>query len=91
MRMGSSTTKLRKTPGTVALGQAATSRESAGQLEDMKREDATKFKSLTMCWEKGWRMKDDEWKMKVRSVGREYMWAEHKDIFLLESLILLVA
>ena len=50
-----------------------------GVVEDMKREDATKFKSLTTRWEKGWRMKDSEWKMMVRFVGREYKWAEHRE------------
>ena len=53
-----------------------------GVVEDMKREDATKLKSLMTRWEKGWRMKDGEWK-NVRFVGREYKWAER--------LILLVA
>ena len=45
----------------------------------MKREDATKFKSLTTRWEKGLKMKNGEWKMKVRFVGREYKWAEHRE------------
>ena len=51
-----------------------------GVVEDMKREDATNFKYVTTRWEKGWRMKDGEWKMKVRFVGREYKWAEHRDL-----------
>ena len=46
-----------------------------GVVEDMKREDAKGFKT----WDKRWRMKDGEWKMKVRFVGREYMWAEHRE------------
>ena len=41
-----------------------------GVVENMKREDATKFKSLTTRWEKGWRMKVGAWKMKVRFVGQ---------------------
>ena len=47
-------------------------------VEDMKRVDATNFKFLTTRWEKGWRMKDGCWKMKVRFVGREHKWAEHR-------------
>ena len=49
-----------------------------GVVEDMKREDATKFTLLTTSWEKGWRLTDGSWKMKVRFVGREYKRAEHK-------------
>ena len=45
----------------------------------MKREDATKFKSLTTRWDKRWKMKDGAWKMKVRFVGREYKWADHRE------------
>ena len=43
-----------------------------GVIEDMKREDAKGFKTLTTRWVKRWRMKDGRWKMKVRFVGREY-------------------
>ena len=50
-----------------------------GVVEDMKREDATKCKSLTTRWEKVWRMKDGERKMKVRFVGRECKLAEHRE------------
>ena len=46
-------------------------------IEDMQREDAKGFKTLTTRWDKRWRMKDGEWKMKV--VGREYKWAEHRE------------
>ena len=53
-----------------------------GVVEDMKREDAKGFKTLMTRWDKRWRMKDGGWKMKVRFVGREYKWAEHReDIF----------
>ena len=52
-----------------------------GYVEDMKREDAKGFKTLTTRWDKRWRMKDGEWKMKVRFVGREYKWAEHREDF----------
>ena len=53
-----------------------------GVVEDMKRENANGFNTLTTRWEKRWRMKDGEWKMKVRFVGREYKWAEHsEDLF----------
>ena len=45
----------------------------------MKCEDATKFKSMTTRWEKGWKEKNGVWKMKVRFVGREYKWAEHRE------------
>ena len=45
-----------------------------GVVKDMKREDATRFKSLT-TWDKRWKMKNGEWKMKVRFVGRKYEWA----------------
>ena len=41
-----------------------------GVVEDMKREDAKGFKTLTMRWDKRWRMKDGEWNMKVRFAGR---------------------
>ena len=50
-----------------------------GVVEDMKREDAKGFKTLKTRWDKRWRMKDGEWKMKVRLVGREYKWAEHRE------------
>ena len=50
-----------------------------GVVEDKKREDAKGFKISTTRWYKRWRMKDGEWKMKVRFVGREYMWAEHRE------------
>ena len=52
-----------------------------GVVEEMKREDAKGFKTLTTRWDKRWRMKDGEWKMKVRFVGREYKWAEHREDF----------
>ena len=32
-----------------------------GVVEDMKREDAKGFKTLTTRWDKQWRMKDGEW------------------------------
>ena len=50
-----------------------------GVVEDMKREDATTFKSLTTRWELGWRMRDGEWKTTVRFVGRDCAWAEHRE------------
>ena len=50
-----------------------------GVAEDMKREDAKGFKQLTTRWDKRWRVKDGEWKMKVRFVGREYKWAEYRE------------
>ena len=53
-----------------------------GLVEDMEREDAKGFKTLTTRWGKRWRMKDGEWKMKVRFVGREYKWAEHGEDFI---------
>ena len=64
-----------------------------GVVEDMKRADATKFQSLTTRWEKGWKMKDGEWKMKVRFVGREYTSGQgtEKIYFLPERRILLDA
>ena len=43
-----------------------------GVVEDMKRADAKGFKTLTTRWDNRWWMKDGEWKMKVRFVGREY-------------------
>ena len=43
-----------------------------GVIEDMKREDAKGFQTLTTRWVKRWKMKDGRWKMKVRFVGREY-------------------
>ena len=49
-----------------------------GVVEDTEREDAVNFKFLKTRWEKGWRMKDGEWKMKVRSVTRECKWAEQR-------------
>ena len=52
--------------------KALDSLQAHGVVEDMKRDNATKFKSLTTRWEKGWKMKNSEWKMKVRFVGREY-------------------
>ena len=42
-------------------------------------EDAVNFKILTTRWEKGWLMKDGEWKMKVRFVRREYKCAKHRE------------
>ena len=45
----------------------------------MKREDATKFKSLTTRWEKGRKMKNGKWKIKVRFVDREFKWAKHRE------------
>ena len=42
-----------------------------GVVEDMKREDAEGFTSLTTRWDKCWKMKDGESKMKVRFVGRK--------------------
>ena len=50
-----------------------------GVVEDMKREDTKGFKTLTARWDKRWRMKDGEWKMKVRFFGREYIWAERRE------------
>ena len=50
-----------------------------GVVEDMKRADAKGFKTLTTRWDNRWWMKDGEWKMKVRFVGREYRWAEHRE------------
>ena len=50
-----------------------------GVVEDVTRGDAKGFKTLTTRWDKRWRMKDGEWKMKVRFVGREYKWAEHRE------------
>ena len=41
---------------------------------DLNREDASNFKCDTTRRKKGWRMKDGEWKMKVRLVAREYKW-----------------
>ena len=41
-----------------------------GVVDDMMREEATKFKSLTTRWKKGWKMKNGERRMKVRFVGR---------------------
>ena len=35
-----------------------------GVVEDMKREDAKGFKTLTTRWDKHWRMKDGDWKMR---------------------------
>ena len=43
-----------------------------GVAADVKRDDAVNFNFLTTRCEKGWRMKDGEWKMKVRFVAREY-------------------
>ena len=40
-----------------------------GVVEDVKRDDAVNFKFLTTRWEKGWRMNDVEWKMKVNTLG----------------------
>ena len=55
-------------------------------VEDMKREDTKGFKTLTTRWDERGRMKDGEWKMKVRFVGREYKWAEHReDLFSLRA------
>ena len=64
---------------TEATEKALDSLLAHGVVEDMKREEAKKFKSLTTRWEKGWKMKNSEWKMKVRFVGREYTWAEHRE------------
>ena len=50
-----------------------------GVVEDMQREDAKGFKTLATRRDKRWRMKDGDWKMKVRFVGREYKWAEHRE------------
>ena len=52
-----------------------------GVVEEMEREDAKGFKTLTTRWDKRWRMKDGKWKMKVRFVGREYKHAEHREDF----------
>ena len=41
-----------------------------GFVDDMMREEATKFKSLTTRWQKCWKMKNGERRMKVRFVGR---------------------
>ena len=62
-----------------AIKKALASLLAQGVVEDMKREDAKGFKTLTTRWDKRWRMKDGEWKMKVRFVGREYKWAEHRE------------
>ena len=78
--MGFSTTARLKTPGPTALGQAAAeATEKAsdsllahGVLEDMKRENAEGFKSLTTRWDKRWKMKDGDWKMKVRFVDETF-------------------
>ena len=40
-----------------------------------------RFKTLTTRWDKRWRTKDGEWKMKVGFVGREYIWAEDREDF----------
>ena len=53
-------------------------------VEDTKLDDAVNFKFLTTWWEKGWCMKDGEWKMKVRFVAREYKRAEHRDDLFLQ-------
>ena len=45
----------------------------------MKREDAKGFKTLTKRWDKRWKMKDGEWKMKVRFDGREYKQTQHRE------------
>ena len=66
--------------------KALDSLRSHGLVEDMKREETDNFKFLTTRWEKSWRMKDGEWKMKVRFVVREYNWAEHhEDLFSLDA------
>ena len=49
-----------------------------GVVEGIIREDATKFKSLTTRWERGWRKKDGEWKMEVRSVDRSFCWSRDR-------------
>ena len=62
-----------------ATEKALDSLGAHGVVEDMKREDAKGFKTLAARWDKHWRMKDGEWKMKVRFVGRKYKWAEHRE------------
>ena len=54
----------------VATEKALDSLLAHGVVEDVKRDDATKFKSLTTRWDKRGEMKDGKWKMKLRFVGR---------------------
>ena len=63
----------------VAAEKALDSLLAHGMVEGMKRADARNFKFVTTRWRKGCRMKDGEWKMKVRFVAREYKLVEHRE------------
>ena len=51
-----------------------------GVVEDMRRDDAVKLQVPDdTLGRKGWRMKNGEWKMKVRFVAQKCEWAEHRE------------
>ncbi len=93
-RVGSSTTMPRSTLGSISWGRAASSTSKQRPKRLRKRWTACWHMEWLKTWnvgtrrnsnswqrvgKKGWRMKDGNWKMKARFVGREYKRAEHRE------------